>query len=89
MVGLDSSGAILNIQVLQHAETPGLGSKMTLPAFVKQFLGKNPQDKPLKVKKDGGDVDAISGATITSRAYSEAVQLASDTYKSLKNGNQH
>jgi electron transport complex protein RnfG len=75
-------GEIQNIFVIEHKETPGLGSKMTVPAFVNQFLDKNPEKMKLKVKKDGGDVDAITGATISSRAYAQAIQLAFDTFKS-------
>jgi electron transport complex protein RnfG len=82
MVGFNMNGEILNIFVIEHKETPGLGSKMTIPSFVNQFLGKNPEQMKLKVKKDGGDVDAITGATISSRAYSQAIQLAFDTFKS-------
>jgi electron transport complex protein RnfG len=86
MVGFDNSGNILNIQVLAHAETPGLGSKMSLPPFLNQYIRFNPGTKNLKVKKDGGDIDAISGATITSRAFSEAVQLAYNTFINKTNG---
>lgn len=82
MVGFNLAGEIQNVFVIEHKETPGLGSKMTAPSFVNQFLGKNPEQMKLKVKKDGGDVDAITGATISSRAYSEAIQLAFDTFKS-------
>jgi Na+-translocating ferredoxin:NAD+ oxidoreductase subunit G len=82
MVGFTMRGEIQNIFVIEHKETPGLGSKMTVPAFVNQFLGKNPEKMKLKVKKDGGDVDAITGATISSRAYAQAIQLAFDTFKS-------
>jgi Na+-translocating ferredoxin:NAD+ oxidoreductase subunit G len=82
MVGLNMKGEIRNVFVVAHQETPGLGSKMTASSFVKQFLGKNPGVANLKVKKDGGEIDAISGATISSRAYSEAVQLAYDTFQS-------
>jgi Na+-translocating ferredoxin:NAD+ oxidoreductase subunit G len=91
MVGFNMSGEIQHVVVIEHKETPGLGSKMTAPAFVNQFLGKNPEQMRLKVKKDGGDVDASTGATISSRAYSEAIQLAFDTFKSSGNygtGNQ-
>jgi electron transport complex protein RnfG len=85
MVGFNLTGEIQNIFVIDHKETPGLGSKMITPSFVKQFLNKNPEQMKLKVKKDGGDVDAITGATISSRAYSEAIQLAFDTFKSSRN----
>jgi electron transport complex protein RnfG len=82
MVGFNMTGEIQNVFVIEHKETPGLGSKMTTPNFVNQFLGKNPEQMNLKVKKDGGDVDAITGATISSRAYAGAVQIAFDTFKS-------
>lgn len=82
MVGFTMRGEIQNIFVIEHKETPGLGSKMTAPVFVNQFLGKNPEQMKLKVKKDGGDVDAITGATISSRAYAQAIQVAFDTFKS-------
>lgn len=85
MVGFNLAGDIQNIFVIEHKETPGLGSKMTAPSFVSQFLNKNPNQMKLKVKKDGGDVDAITGATISSRAYSEAIQMAFDTYKTSMN----
>ncbi|MEQ1585170.1 MAG: RnfABCDGE type electron transport complex subunit G [Cyclobacteriaceae bacterium] len=87
MVGFSINGDIQRIVVIEHKETPGLGSKMSSPKFLDQFFGKNPAQMKLKVKKDGGDVDAITGATITSRAFSEAVQVAYDTFKSENHGN--
>ena len=81
MVGLDTTGTIRNIVVIEHKETPGLGSKMTGEKFLRQFLDVNPTTTDLRVKKDGGTIDAISGATISSRAFSEAVKLASDSYQ--------
>ena len=86
MVGLLPDGSIQKISVLEHHETPGLGTKMAEAPFKDQFVGKNPSTFKLKVKKDGGDVDALSGATISSRAFSQATQLASDTYMK---GGQH
>lgn len=86
MVGLLPNGNIQNISVLEHKETPGLGTKMNDTAFKKQFIGKNPSSLNLKVVKDGGDIDALAGATITSRAFGQAVQLAFDTYMK---GGQH
>lgn len=88
MVGLDSLGTIMNISVIEHTETPGLGSKMSMPFFLNQFLHKNPQEYTLKVRKDGGEIDGISGATISSRAFAEAVQRAYDTFKSQQHGNE-
>jgi Na+-translocating ferredoxin:NAD+ oxidoreductase subunit G len=81
MVGLKPDGTISNISVLDQKETPGLGTKMKEPKFKDQFPGKNPGDFKLKVKKDGGLVDAITAATISSRAYCDAVQRAYDGYK--------
>lgn len=80
MVGLKADGTINEISVLQHKETPGLGTKMADLSFKKQFYGKNPGDFTMKVKKDGGEVDAITAATITSRAFCDAVQRAYDLY---------
>ncbi len=76
MAGFLPDGTISGVSVLQHKETPGLGTKMTDPGFKEQFTGKNPGDFTLKVKKDGGMVDAITAATISSRAYCDALQRA-------------
>lgn len=84
MVGFTPDGAISNIEVLEHKETPGLGTKMALPAFKDQFKGLKLSELPgeqLKVKKDGGSVDAITAATISSRAFCDAVNRAYETNK--------
>ena len=84
MVGFMPDGSISNIEVLEHKETPGLGTKMTLPTFKNQFKGLKIADIPgekLKVKKDGGSVDAITAATISSRAFCDAVNRAWGTHK--------
>jgi electron transport complex protein RnfG len=81
MVGFLPDGSIQNISVVQQKETPGLGTKMAEPKFKEQFNEKNPAEFRLKVKKDGGDVDAITAATISSRAFCDAVQRAYDTYQ--------
>lgn len=86
MVGFNAQGDVLRIQVLEHKETPGLGSKMSDLKFLNQFFSKNPGQDNLKVKKDGGSVDAITGATISSRAFSEAVQLAYETFQLDQHG---
>jgi electron transport complex protein RnfG len=80
MVGILPNNTIGNTSVIQHKETPGLGTKMSDPKFAGQFVGIDPATFNLKVKKDGGDVDAITAATITSRAFSEAVDMAYQTY---------
>jgi electron transport complex protein RnfG len=76
MVGFDTDKKIINISVLKQKETPGLGTKMKEPKFRDQFKGKDPASFKMTVKKDGGEVDAISAATITSRAFCEAVDKA-------------
>lgn len=88
MVGLQPDGSISNISILEHKETPGLGTKMAEPKFKDQFLGKNPESFNLKVSKDGGDVDAITAATISSRAFSDATDRAYRTFKQNKGGNE-
>lgn len=79
MVGFMPDGSISNIEVLEHKETPGLGNKIAVPKFKDQFKGVKIADLPgekLKVKKDGGTVDAITAATISSRAFCDAVNRA-------------
>jgi Na+-translocating ferredoxin:NAD+ oxidoreductase subunit G len=83
MAGFKPDGTIVSITVLEQKETPGLGTKMTEPGFKDQFNGKNPSDYTVKVKKDGGKVDAITAATISSRAFCDAVNRA---YNTLKKG---
>lgn len=87
MIGFNMQGEIQRAVVIEHKETPGLGSKMTGAKFLDQFLNKNPGSTNLKVKKDGGSIDAITGATISSRAFSEAVQRAYETFQSMNYGN--
>lgn len=76
MAGFDPAGNILNIEVVDHKETPGLGSKMSSEKFKSQYIGLNPGNDNIDVTKDGGTIDAISGATISSRAYSHSVKKA-------------
>ncbi len=84
MVGILSDGTINNISILQHAETPGLGSKMSEPSFKDQF--NNKKANSFNVKKDGGDIDAITAATISSRAFCDAVNRAVLTFENNKGG---
>lgn len=80
MVGFNPDGTISNYSVLEHKETPGLGSKMDL-WFTKDgkgsIIGKNPGKEGLKVSKEGGEVDAITAATISSKAFLNAINRAS------------
>jgi len=87
MVGFDSLGNIIGTEVLSANETPGLGDKIDKKKdknFSAQFLKKNPKDFNLKVKKDGGDVDAITAATISSRAYCDALKRAYSAFIKAK-----
>ncbi len=81
LVGFDKSGTILGYTILEHAETPGLGAKAGL-WFQKDgkgnIIGKNPGQCKFEVSKDGGDVDAITASTITSRAFLKAIKNAYD-----------
>ena len=83
LVGFDPEGNILGYTLLEHAETPGLGAKAD-KWFQKgakgDIIGKNPKEQ-LVVSKDGGQVDAITASTITSRAFLLAVNNAYKAYK--------
>ena len=82
-VGFDVNGVICNTKVLSQAETPGLGAKCVDPSFSDQFRGFDPSAKNLSVKKDGGDVDAITASTITSRAYADGLALAAKVFQTI------
>lgn len=81
MVGFNEDGSIQNIEVLEQKETPGLGTKMKDEKFLKQFRGVDPLHFNLRDKKDGGQVDGLTGATISTRAFGEAVQMAYDIFQ--------
>ena len=85
MVGFKPDGTIINYQVLEHQETPGLGTKMDTwfktDKGNQSVLGKNPGKNNLTVSKDGGEVDAITAATISSRAFLDAVKIGYETLK--------
>jgi electron transport complex protein RnfG len=80
LVGLDADGKVLDYAVLQHAETPGLGDKMATWFKTgknrQSIIGKDLSLGQLGVLKDGGEVDAITAATISSRAFLDAVNRA-------------
>ncbi len=84
MIGFKKEGTIKNVVVLEQKETPGLGTKMKDEKFISQYRDKNLESFNIKVKKDGGEIDALTGATITSRAFSEAVQMAYDEFLKSK-----
>ena len=82
-VGFNKDGIVWNTKVLSQAETPGLGAKCVEADFSEQFQGFNPAAGKLSVKKDGGDIDAITASTITSRAYTSGVALAAQVYSAI------
>ena len=86
MIGFEPDGTIYNTAVISHTETPGLGDKIDVKKsnFSVQFNGKNPETFHLSVKKDGGDVDAITASTISSRAFCDAVETAYKTFKDIQ-----
>lgn len=83
MVGFDTKGTILNINVLEQKETPGLGTKMAEEnnPLLLSFKDKKGYELKMTVRKDGGDIDALTAATISSRAYAEAVAIAYEAYE--------
>jgi electron transport complex protein RnfG len=85
MVGINvKEDQLLGVEVTTHGETPGMGAKAKSdPAFVSQFKDL-PATEPIKVAADGGSINAISGATITSRAVSAATTNAGVIYQKLK-----
>ena len=83
MVGFTPTGEVINVNVLEQGETPGLGTKMTDEGnpLITSFKGKNPADMKMAVRKDGGDIDALTAATISSRAYVDAMNRAWTAYQ--------
>ena len=83
MMGVSHQGELVGIELTKHAETPGLGAKATEPEFQDQFDGKNRtlENTDWAVTKDGGDFDAILGATITVRAITKALEAGLKFYQ--------
>ena len=73
MVGIDFEGSVTGISIISHAETASLGANCTREDFRSQFVGAN---EDLSVTKDGGTIDALTGATVTSRAVTSGVNIA-------------
>jgi electron transport complex protein RnfG len=77
IMGIDSEGHISDAKVLSHTETAGLGSKLSEPEYTDQYKGKG---------KDLENIEAISGATVSSRAFESAVKGAFEVFESLEGG---
>lgn len=86
VLGLDAQGKVLGYKILSLKETPGLGTKLSDPIFAQPFK-KLLTEKPspvFLVKKDGGDVDAITAATISSRAFCSGVRNALELFTKIQ-----
>ncbi|MEJ2054986.1 MAG: RnfABCDGE type electron transport complex subunit G [Calditrichaceae bacterium] len=84
MVGVSAGGKVIDTYVLEHKETPGLGDNMRKEGFKSQFRGRTLDNTNWQVTKDGGDIDALTAATITSRAFTAGVKRALMLFKKLK-----
>lgn len=87
MVGFTADGTVRDYRVLQQAETPGLGSKMETwfrdPTAARSVINRNPAMSNFTVSKDGGDIDAITAATISSRAFLGVMRDAYEAYRNM------
>ncbi len=86
LVGFTPEGKITKISVLEHKETPGLGDKIEpkKSKFSIQFEGNDPSQTKIALRKEGGNIDAITASTISSKAYIDAVNRAYNTFKSIQ-----
>ncbi len=87
MAGFNVDGSIKTFKVISSQETPGLGSKVDEPKFKEQFSGFYPAHQIMKVKQDGGEIDAVTAATISSRAVIKALERAYDAFSNFTTGN--
>lgn len=81
MIGFNANHTVQQVKILEQTETPGLGSRITEDAFRGQFTGRKLAGTRWAVRKDSGDFEAITGATISSRAVVDAVKKAADIYQ--------
>ncbi len=86
MVGIDiAEDKVIGVGVTSHKETPGIGARAkTDPSFAEKFIGLKLEGSEFKVKDDGGQIDAISGATVTSRGVCMALTEVGNVYKRIK-----
>lgn len=81
LVGVDTSYKVTKVKILDEMETPGLGAKIKEKKFLEQFPGKTIEE--LKLKRDKGAIDAVTGATISSRAVIDAVKEGLNKFAGL------
>ena len=82
MVGVDNEGVVTGVSIIDMSETSGLGANASKESFRSQFIGESGQ---LMVDKDGGDIDSLTGATITSRAVTNGVNAALNVVAEILN----
>lgn len=80
MMGVNLEGKISGVRILRHAETPGLGANYAAPQMLDEFYKDRATDSNWKLKKDGGEVDAVTGATVTGRAIADAIETGLQQY---------
>ncbi len=82
MIGVDPQGVVRGVRILRHAETPGLGANYAAPDVLQAFYaGHGLEDRDWRVTKDGGQVDAITGATVTGRAICDALTAGLERFR--------
>lgn len=81
VTGFDMDGSITRVVVLQHAETPGLGARIIEQDFTSQFQGVQPDDSQPRLARRGGQIDAITAATVSSEAVVELVRRAGEVFR--------
>ncbi len=85
LVGIDNENKVAGIEILSHSETPGLGAKSTGDEFKSQFKGKDTDLNVVKTQtENSGEIQAITGATVTSRAIADGVKEASAMIEEIK-----
>ncbi|MCM1020574.1 MAG: RnfABCDGE type electron transport complex subunit G [Muribaculum sp.] len=93
MYGFAADGTITGYEVLSHSETPGLGAKMNewfrSDAGNRSVIGRNPATADMHVSKDGGEVDAITAATISSRAFLDVLRESYNAFMAYNNENKN
>ncbi|MBR3815634.1 MAG: RnfABCDGE type electron transport complex subunit G [Clostridia bacterium] len=86
MAGIDTEGKITGVEILSHSETPGLGANAVKPDFKNRFIGKSGILTVDKNSNEGQNVQAITAATITSKAVTNAVNLITEAYNQITGG---
>lgn len=81
ILGVNPAGEISGVRILRHAETPGLGANYADPRLLNEFYTGRRLNDDWKVRKDGGEVDVLTGATITGRAIADAIERGVKQYR--------